>query len=214
MKRFFVPVMFAALAVAFVACDENGGNDNGENGNENGTTVNTVSGKITNKPADDKQYELKLMYSADNVFASTTVADDGSFSFELPETVDTDILALASEIIADDRIALSNENIRITGFGDLYWEVWLDGSYTGNDVNFDKYDNATETGVTGNLIYADGNGTATGTYNTVNETYIYDLDVKKGWNWMYVIEQLEGGHVTVTYTTDAQTGLQYRVPLD
>ncbi len=179
MKKIITTVLCFALAGAFVSCGD---------GEISSSRVSSLSGIIDEMPTDGDSYTLKLtVYDEDSEeyvpLASASVSDDGSFEMDLPKSVSSSYLYRFADD-APKSISFSNKNVKVVE-ADL--ELWSGEDYL-DDVYY--YSDSAE----GELTYADGDFTATGSFDGVT----INMALKKGWNWTFFVDDEDSESITTT----------------
>jgi hypothetical protein len=179
-----------------------------------------LSGVVADLPS-GKSYTLKIVsYPADEngdevVLASTAISENGSFSVDIPGRVDTRYLIPYNESsdwtygLPHDGVTVSNGDVK---FSATYMEVFAGSEYVG-DIIYGKEEEGIY--VAGFLFWADGDCNITGSYYNrgVDANAIYDLRVKKGWNWAYGTEKdgEQGEDDEIAIRSTAPSGLSFHL---
>ena len=223
MKKFFAFNLFAAAmiaaAVSFVGCDPPGGGGITPYG-ETVTVVGDmtqISGTIANIEDLDGIDGLSLRLidwedvegsreMAPVVLSSTAIAADGSFTLSLPATMKTKNMYPVSEELDAPGVTISNPDVLLGG-GDLY--IYSGETRVGH-VNYEgyHYTASSETDVDAGLVFVSGNVTATGSGGESGERYVYDISLKGGWNWNYLVEEYTDDEDIMTVTTTLPAGVE------
>lgn len=227
-------VLLASLAMtfaftAFTACDKKNGGDDDKK------VYNVKATSVTGETTDVKQVkavytklddvDLSRAYLAESpgtgTVTTTTAATgefkNGGFSLDLPKTVAA--TNLKQYTVAD---FIEGAKLTVTSFKAVF-------------ITFEGYDATKQTGLftqrnSGKTLYAvlaysdtDFKATEGGTGDNKNE-YVYNLDIKKGWNTVYVKvedvdatgegEDLVEAHKKYTLQTAQLTGIGWYYTAD
>jgi len=181
-----------ALSAVFTSCkkdDDKNGNGNG-NGNDGGITelnVKAENGSAYNSQVNVVKLLIDMSFSEDGgkitnlrgVPLTNDNFSDGGFSVKMPETVSNQHLRKLSETFSGSNISDNDAK-----------GVW-NGKFVGYDSS-DDYVGGFYCEVAGKenirffLFYVDRDVTITG--SSAESTF--DCTLKKGWNWLYMINNL------------------------
>ena len=141
-------------------------------GNQGGCTV-----QILTSDKNDK----------DVVLCSAAVADDGSFTLDLPSTIKKELLNPLTLYMRDV------EGMTIVGGENLFVDAEL--VIVGRNGRIHKISYGAESAdwsVSGHLMFCSGRSTVTGGYQTQPPgdvfDFVYDIMLEPGWNWTYNVE--------------------------
>jgi hypothetical protein len=203
MKRNFLMMAFVCLftVAALSSCSK----DDDDTGNISDNTVVAVVENDSSYPGmiDIVQAEI---WSEDglHVLASAEYKN-GGFSLTLPESVNDRYLDPFDEDYIPEAIKISNWDVK-TGW--IYLEA-----YNTADVNVGYFYHKTG-GWEGELVYASGNVSITGSYTEEDDdgdtrTEKYNLNLKKGWNIVYANETKTGNAYTLESTSTTPAGAKW-----
>jgi hypothetical protein len=196
--KIFTTMAFVSLlaAATFCACSKDENGDDGGNSNpiwgKTGTVAITVeNGASYNNLID----EVELMYG-DGVVLSRASYDDGSFTIELPASVDSKYLdELEEEFSATFKV--SNPSVKMA-------TAWLIVRTSSSRWIGDFY-HGTEEWEGKELLYVTGDVSMTGTA----PDGIFNVHLKKGWNLVYEYERKGADEVTTTAPAGAKWYFDY-----
>ena len=208
MKKFFAFSFFAAAmvaaAVSFVGCKKHPIEV------FNPSHVTRIEGTIAEGmdylSVDGGPYTMKLNVRDMEAYASVTVAScaleaNGSFSMGLPESLGPNLLT--SYFNEMEGLALSNINIKTSPLQGVELSVYDDDGRLIGDVSYGNQDGWAE------MIFADSDcdisGTASFTTDdgfTLNDKY--NLNLKRGWNWVYLYDDGPNFDIRTEIPSDAR----------
>ncbi|MCC8018447.1 MAG: hypothetical protein LIO85_01555 [Rikenellaceae bacterium] len=196
-------------AVSFVACSDDDDEGEKQNGTDSIRKIEVKGADIKGVPMDTDIKTVKaVLYSgvALDIELATAPWEYG-FTIELPETVSSSYLSPVKEEFDDEELTVSSN----AKFARVDLEVYDgEGDYL-EDIIFGRIWNGKD-GVWGYNIYSDADCKVTGTvkygYEDYIETYVYDIDFKKGWNRLYNIEkEIDEDNWEFTRTTTTPSGI-------
>ncbi len=188
MKKVLIATLATVLALAsFTACDNKKGDD------DKGMKVD-IPGNV--EDADDV-VKVVAVLGDDDVIATATLSK-GKFVLTLPETVaDSKLRSIENNLPDGMTLSVADAKISIANiFG-----VDADDEEIG--MYYAEFETDTR-GVYLAYMYSNKVVKVTGTdEDTDGYKEIYDIDLKKGWNYVYEIgvDDEDTGETTVTYTT-------------
>jgi hypothetical protein len=227
MKRFFaISVAAAVIAAAGVMCagcdDDNlKGGDGGNGRNVIGNSgLTEVSGTLVNAVQlgdGDWSVRLGVWIDADEqsqqgqfmILEEAPIAADGSFTLQLPSMMNTKYMFSLSYVMGDmEWVNISDRNALMTETSLLLYS-------SDNHVGYVEYAGSisnTDGDAEGNLTFVSDDVTVSGSDSFEDEygsgyRYVYDLSLKRGWNWFYMMgEYLENENVMTITTTPPAGG--------
>jgi hypothetical protein len=116
---------------------------------------------------------------------------NGKFTITLPETIDSRWLVEPYAKESQSTLKVSDRGVRTTAMSGF-------SSDSGDIAPFSE-----DGTVTGTLFYVDRNVTITG-YEQYKNKAEYNLDLKAGWNWVYITEKNETTFSTSTAKPNAE----------
>lgn len=215
------------LSLGLAACNDK----EKDNGKDDGGVSNVISGRVMGLPAGS---DYKIVAKADNAttgdeeeIGSAVVADNGSFTLTLPETLDAKYLEPYTEFWdTKTGITVSDKSAKIAI---MYFELQYtdeDEDEESDDLFYTDFDleAPTTTGRIASFVYSDRQFTMKGngiidfdipTIGVIEEKTDCDVSLVKGWNWTTIeltfeIEEEEAVNTTLKLTTKTPTGFQWR----
>jgi hypothetical protein len=216
MKRNFFMMAFVCLftVVALSSCSKDDDDENGKSGSipDNTITATVENGNSYNSQIDIVKAEIWDYSTGESHVLASAEYKDGGFKLVLPASVGSQYLELLDEEDIPAGITVSNKNVKSASVYEL--DAYKSGDRAGWLYN--------ETGNwEGSLMYVDGDVTVTGTETdtdswedsegTHTETWIiqYSVNLKKGWNMVYIKETESGNTETIEVTTTAPAGAKW-----
>ena len=229
MKKVILNYLIAVFVVlaAITSCDKDGGDPATSIVNNNiSVTVSDVDGEVENvKLLANSEINVDWVWDKEAgkiVGATTSVTGEeiarGTFSggrltMNLPATVDSKYLTpMYDDMEVPAGVSMSNYNVKGTG-GVFLVGYDSDGNETGLFF-YGKFDEKTEQIIMSALIYVDNDVIISGAYSNNDEiiksTVSYDCNLRKGWNFMYVLLSSDGeGRLIGRTTTENPGGLKW-----
>ncbi len=191
MKKVLFATLAAVFALAsFTACDKDDNKGKGNGGRDKGTKVE-IPGNV--EDADDvvKVAAVYKKEGAIDIAASATLAD-GKFIVMLPETV------------ADSKLSLDDmENLPEGVTADATDVKTVRVDFIGMDADDEQLGKYFIEGdnIYANYLYSNKAVKVTGESELENgDIMVYDLDLKKGWNLVFEMDEDEDDVTTTTIT--------------
>jgi hypothetical protein len=194
MNKKLLPMAFVSLlaAATFSACSND--NDDDEGGATGAITELTID--VDNAGSIDADtVKVVIRYGGWSFVAASIPYPKGKFTLKLPATVDEkylydDLKDMPDGVMVSDSVRLAM--------------AWVDGYKSGVEVGNFWHGTAEWEG---DLYYANGDVTVTGSYEGWDLIRKYDLHLKKGWNMIYYKTAYETK--TTTETTTAPSGAKW-----
>ena len=230
MKRLildYLVIAVIALSAALTSCDKNDDAPATSIVNNNiSVTVSDVDAEVENvKLLTDCTIDVDWVWDEENrkIVGTTTsvtgeeiargVFSGGRLTMNLPETVENRYLKpMYDNMEVPDGVLMSNHNVKGTG-GVFLVGYDKDNKETGLFF-YGKFDEDAEQIIMAALVYVDNDVIITGSYSNnddmIKTTVSYDCNLKKGWNFMYVLLSGDGeGRLTGRTTTENPGGLKW-----
>jgi hypothetical protein len=220
MKKF---LKFQILIAAMLACSlmvACGDDDNGD-GWFNGTISGTVEN--ANEFPNVRRIAATISFSEDDrISLAYGNFSNGRFTITLPQTMDARYLEDISDFSFIDAGKLpdniSNRNARLGTFWNLIGISSSSGAFSWDDwvteVKYGKlHDDGDWLSTWVRFVYSDSNVTITGSHTergtSWEETYSYDLSLKRGWNRIYCTYKYESGSELYSFSSKSVSGLRW-----
>lgn len=226
-RTFFCLIITAAMFAAVISSCKKDSDSNGNgNGNSNGNGNNSITISVENGSAYSSEIDKVKLEAFDvtlqkEVALATVDYGNGTFTVNLPATVDAKYMYSIGYI--SEGITVSNNKAKAVNVNiSAYKEDEFKGTfYFGKVIDAEK-----NLRVDGYLAYVDSYVTITGTCTKSHEAEgnifeyveIYTESLKKGWNFMYNIVDVEpqvvGNKTTITikHTTTDPGGMKWYTP--
>ena len=201
MKKFSALMLgaMACAAVLVASCKKDDDKEPGSN------PVSTINAAVVNGGSVDVDTVKAIVYTngAWYLFA-TAPYTGGGFTITLPDNVDPECLSLMFDDGAMTSLSMSNRNVKV-----VYSDVrgYKSGSNKGN-FYYEKWEGEFGEGTqvaSSSLVYADGDVVITGTHTETSGAQtnidVYNVSLKKGWNFMYRARERSDNTRKDTYTT-------------
>jgi hypothetical protein len=185
-KLIYAAAFMAAVAVA--ACGSK--DEDGDNG------ASPISGRITVKVDGGASLDIdSVNLELGRCAAYSAAYANGEFTLDFP-SVDDKYLYSVTEGLPGDSVTVSNANVKVEDANLIAYK-------SGNEVGSFLYGTAEWKGF---LMYANGDVNLTGTRASEGQTDIFNVKLKKGWNFVYSKDT----ETTYELTTQAPAGAAWR----
>ncbi|MDR1848322.1 MAG: hypothetical protein LBR17_09465 [Bacteroidales bacterium] len=196
MSKTLCYVMIATAIVSFSSCSD----DDDDNNNGGGTTGQFTSLQVN--LANGSQYtDIATVVAGDLYEPYSNVANynNGNFTLQMLTPATEDLYLFAE--YAPSEVTFSDANVKVAMFDDI-------ACY---DANADQIADISYHSSHGEVtfIYADRDCNITGTYSEEDYINNCNLQLKKGWNKMYMFANAD--ETVMTVTTTAQSGFQWDI---
>jgi hypothetical protein len=196
-KTFFWATILVALI--FAGCDKSG------NGGDLKITASVENGSALNALIDEVRVTEHINEDGEgtDVIIATAPFKNGGFTITLPDKIDERLIELLFDETPSS-ITVSNKDVAGIFLIDEF-SAYKSNEYVGEI--FCGYEQGTETnymGVRVAYVFVDADVKVTGSYTDPEDedwTEIYDVNLKKGWNTVYLIETEDENGWSGTCTT-------------
>ena len=212
MKNFFFSAAILCAALSFTSCgnSKNGGDLTIDAKVENGNLVNSqvdevrAVGYLDGEPIPvdiDNDGEIDY-YDYPNVIIATAPFKNGGFKITLPKKIDERLIEPLIEDFTEGvpNVKISNKNVKGAMFERL--EAFKNNKLVGT---FESSYESGQTGAFPMYMFVDGNCNISGSFSETFGGYkmeeTMDVNLKKGWNTVYVVHTEAGTTVTYNVTT-------------
>jgi hypothetical protein len=176
----------ALMAAGTLAASCGNKDEDGDNG------ASAISGRITVKVDGGASLDIdSVNLNLGSCVAYSAAYANGEFTLDFP-SVDDKHLAMRITNGIPDGVTVSNANVKVE-------DAYLPAYKSGNEVGSFLYGTAEWQGF---LMYANGDVNLTGTGASEGQTYIFNVKLKKGWNFVYSKDT----ETTYELTTQAPAG--------
>ena len=212
MRQLFATLTILSVVVFCAAGSPDAGISSGPDSGSTAPDRYTLAGRIENMPSVEGSCTLKVItkndYMPEELIASSSVSPDGSFSVDLPGSLDDELMAPYFEKPLDDRnfgpgVAISNIDLKCSA---IRLEMYAGDEYLGEI----RYGTPEEYG---HFFYFDADCDITGSHyrSGLDINLIYTLNIKKGWNWIYGTQVWNGpdGNVMTVETKSVDGAFRF-----